>query len=598
MNPDLRLLWSSIRSHWKLVAATVLLSLGSALSEVFSIGMLIPFLQTFADGGAEPLRSGVDWVDRHVLAVDGSALSRTYRICGLILLGTWMRSLLGYSAGVYAVTSRVRIVEGLRRQIVDRLQSVSLSFFSKARGGDLLNSITTEINRTTAAVGVLFTVIIQGTLLLMYLGLMTWISWQLTLLVLTVFGLLSFGLTRLMRAVRAKGQWMTEASSAFTSRITEFIEGVRTVVAYNRQPFERRRLGRSIADLADATIATSKRSFLIQPLSQAIVGSVIVVLIVVAVQVYVIPGRLDIAFLLGFLFALFRLMPAVHNLNNQRGVWATNRAGLAKVAALIDPSDKPVTTGGSRPAPVPQDAIVFDGVDFAYEPDQPVLTGIDLRIPAGRMVALVGGSGAGKTTLADLIPRFHDPTAGRILLDGADLKEFDVSSLRERIGIISQHTYIFNDTVRANLQYGNLDASFDDLRHAAEQANALGFIEGMEAGFDTVLGDRGTRLSGGQRQRIAIARALLKDPSILIMDEATSNLDSVSEKLVQESVDRLMGGRTVIAIAHRLSTIKDADWVVVLEDGQIVEQGPYDALVARGGALSTYHRIQFQPAAP
>jgi ABC-type multidrug transport system fused ATPase/permease subunit len=227
-----------------------------------------------------------------------------------------------------------------------------------------------------------------------------------------------------------------------------------------------------------------------------------------------------------------------------------------------------------------------------------VLTGIDLRIPAGRMVALVGGSGAGKTTLADLIPRFHDPTAGRILLDGVDLQEFDVASLRERIGIISQHTYIFNDTVRANLQYGNLDASFDDLRRAAEQANALEFIEEMEAGFDTVLGDRGTRLSGGQRQRIAIARALLKDPSILIMDEATSNLDSVSEKLVQESVDRLMGGRTVIAIAHRLSTIKNADWVVVLEEGRIVEQGPYDALVARGGALSTYHQMQFQPAAP
>jgi subfamily B ATP-binding cassette protein MsbA len=244
--------------------------------------------------------------------------------------------------------------------------------------------------------------------------------------------------------------------------------------------------------------------------------------------------------------------------------------------------------------------VVFDSVDFAYESDRLVLKDINVEMKTGSTVALVGGSGAGKSTLADLIPRFYDPTRGRALLDGTDLRELDLHSLREKIGIVSQNTYIFNDTLRANIGYGNLDADFDAIQRAARQANALEFIEEMDEGFDTVLGDRGVRLSGGQRQRIAIARALLRDPEILILDEATSSLDSVSEKLVQQSLDTLMEGRTVIAIAHRLSTVENADWVIVLEKGRVVEQGPYADLLQRKGWLWKYHRMQYahEPAAP
>jgi ABC-type multidrug transport system fused ATPase/permease subunit len=212
------------------------------------------------------------------------------------------------------------------------------------------------------------------------------------------------------------------------------------------------------------------------------------------------------------------------------------------------------------------------------------------------MTAIVGASGSGKSTLIDLIPRFYDPDAGRILWDDTNLQAFTMHSLRDRIATVSQSTFIFNDTVTANIRYGKPDATLEEVREAARQANALDFIESMPQEFDTIMGDRGTRLSGGQRQRIAIARAILRDPEVLILDEATSALDTVSEKLVKESLDALMQDRTVIAVAHRLSTIENADWIVVLEDGQIVEQGTYAELLERGGQLWTYHSMQFQSA--
>jgi subfamily B ATP-binding cassette protein MsbA len=592
MSHDVQLLWISIRKRYRLVLATVLFSLAAAFAETFSIGLLIPFLQTFSGGAEDVFRTNIAWIDQHLLAVDGSKLTRTYHVCGLILVATLLRSILKYVAGVSAVLSRVRIVEDLRHRILEQLQRVSLQYFSKQRGGDLINSITTETSRTTAAVAVVFNSIQHATLLMMYLGLMLWISMPLTLIVGALFGLLALGLTTIMAGIREEGTRLTRANSWLTSRFSEFIEGARTIQAYNRQAYEEKRIGGAIRELADATVATFKRQSLVMPLAQGIVGSAIVVLIVVGVQFYVIPGAMDIAYLLGFLLALFRLMPAFHELNNQRSEWASNRGGLAQVATLLDPAGKPSITSGTKPVPAFRDRIVFEQVDFEYEPNRPILKDVNLEIKAGTTVALVGGSGAGKSTLADLIPRFHDPVNGRILMDGTDLREFDLHALRDKIGIVSQSTYVFNDTLRANIGYGNLQADDAAIRLAAEKANALGFIEEMDEGFDTMLGDRGIRVSGGQRQRIAIARAILKDPEILILDEATSSLDSVSERLVQESLDELMKGRTVIAIAHRLSTIESADWVIVLEQGRVVEEGPYDELLQRRGWLWKYHCTQ------
>ncbi len=584
MQTDVQILAPSFRKYWYFIALTVSLSLFSALFEGASIGMLIPFLETLADDSGSAFRTGIDWVDRHLLGAESSKVSRMYRICGLILLATWMRSLLGYFANLYSTIARARIMEDLRVRIVDQLQAVSLRFYAQTKGGELINSITNEISRAINAIAILFEFARLGTLIAVYVTIMMWISWQLALAVFFFFGLLSLGLKRLIAVVRDRGEEVTKASGHFVSTITELVHGIRTVFAYGREDFERERLHHAARRFADSVIETSKRAIMVQPLSQAVVSTVLIGVVIVAVQFLVLPGMLDMAFLLTFLFALFRLMPIIHQSYKKWSNWAENRAGLGNVADLLRRADKPYIES------------VFENVSFAYEEDDLVLHDINLRIERGKMTALVGASGAGKSTLVDLIPRFYDPTAGRITIDGIDLRELDLRSLREKIAIVSQSTHIFNDTARANIAYGRPDIDMKRVRWAAEQANALEFIEDMRDGFDTRLGDRGVRLSGGQRQRIAIARALLRDPEILILDEATSDLDTVSEKLVQESLEHLMAGRTVIAIAHRLSTIEDADWVVVLEDGRVVEQGPYQALLERQGQLWKYHSLQFQMA--
>lgn len=592
---DLKILLPSFRKYWHLAALTVGLSLASAVFEGASIGMLIPFLQTFSENDGA-FRTGIEWVDQHVLQVDAPKMTRMYFICGLILVATWMRSLLGYGSSLFGIVTRARTMEDVRMRVVDQLQAVALSFYSTRKTGDLINSIMAEISRSIGSLAVLITVVQRGTLLLIYAALMLWISWELSLVSFTLFIVLYFALSGLMVRIRESGTRVTEASSQFTSAISEFISGIRTTIAYNKQPYERDRLHEAAEELADSYIESTKRAQLVQPLSQAVVSTILIGIILLAIQYLVLPGHLDMAYLLTFLFALFRMMPIVHQLNSQRGNWAKNRAGLSNVAQLLRTDDKPYLEDGDRVAPPLQDNITFEDVDFAYEPEQLVLKDINLRIEQGKMTAIVGASGAGKSTLVDLIPRLYDPTHGRITMDGTDLRAFTVRSLREQIAVVSQSTYIFNASVSKNIAYGNLDATMDQIVAAARQANALQFIEEMDDGFDTTLGDRGVRLSGGQRQRIAIARAILKDPEILILDEATSDLDSVSERLVQESLETLMAGRTVIAIAHRLSTIENADWVVVLENGRIMEEGTYQELLDREAYLWKYHSIQFQRA--
>jgi subfamily B ATP-binding cassette protein MsbA len=591
-----RLLLRSFFKFSPLIALTILLSLLAAGAEVFSIGMLIPFLKNLSAEAGEGFRTGVAWVDRHVLAAGGTKLERMYRIFGLILAATWMRSGFGYLSNLLGVKVRARVTEDLRMRIVDQLQAVALRFYSTTRTGEIINSAKGEMGRMAGLIGVMKTVVERGLLLVAYVAFMAVISWKLTLVVLVLLGVMAGGLTRLIRSVRRQGGRLTRANGRLTSALTEFVGGIRTVVAFNRQEDERQRLHDAVREKAEAVIETTRRNQAVQPLSQAFVSTIMIIVVALAVQFFVFAGTLDMALLLAFLFALFRAMPVIHQLNSQRGNWAKNQAALENIAALLRRDDKPYLEDGPDEAPALREAITFEDVHFAYEPGEPVLEGVSVRIPRGQTTALVGATGAGKSTLADLIPRFYDPTAGRVCYDGVDVRTFTAQSLRARMAVVSQSTYVFNDTVHANIAYGDPDASFEQIVEVADQANALGFIEDMNDGFDTVLGERGVKLSGGQRQRVAIARALLRDPEILILDEATSALDSVTEKQVQDSLARLMRGRTVVAIAHRLSTIEDADQVVVLEEGRIVEQGGYRKLLERRGQLWEYHATQYQMA--
>jgi subfamily B ATP-binding cassette protein MsbA len=419
------------------------------------------------------------------------------------------------------------------------------------------------------------------------------ISWQLTLISALLFTLLGVGLSNLNARVRESSFGVTNANSNFTSTAVEFINGIRTVHSYGTQEFERQRYYKASDKVVSTTTKIVFTWTLVKPIAEGVATTVLVGMIILAFTSLVSNGTLQVASLLTFFFVLFRFIPFVQDINGTRAFLSTLHGSANNINNLLRTDDKNYFQNGHIKFQGLKNSINLVCVDFGYDDENIVLHNITLTIEKGKMTALVGASGAGKTTLADLIPRFYNPTEGNIYIDETDIRLFEINSLRSKIAVVSQDTFIFNTSVWQNIAYGTPEATNDEIQEAAKLANALEFILEMPQGFNTQLGDRGVRLSGGQRQRIAIARALLRNPEILILDEATSALDSVSERLIQDSLEKLSVGKTVIAIAHRLSTISKADKVVVLEAGRIVEQGKYEELLARHGKLWEYHQMQY-----
>ena len=528
------------------------------------------------------------------MGVNASVNERLYRVSALILLVTLLRTGFTYLGQVYSDICNNSLADRLRKQMFEQLQGLSLSYFAKTRSGELINSITGEIYQISQAFGVTSFFITRGSTLLAYVVSMLLLSWQLTIISVMLFGLLSAGITTLLGRVREASFESSRAAGNYTSVALEFVNGIRTVQAFATQDFERKRFYDASYKLKKAAIKSISASASVEPLAEGGATAILVGILILAFATLIPQGQLQPAVLLTFLFVLFRLMPIVRQVNGARAHISSFQGPLNSIKELLRTDNKPYLLSGEIGFKGLKRAIEFVSVDFGYDADNLVLHNVTLTIKKGETTALVGGSGAGKTTLADLIPRFYDPVQGRILIDGIDLPEFEIKSLRKKMAVVSQDTFIFNSSVRNNIAYGTENADEAAIWEAARLANAMEFIQEMPDGLDTELGERGVRLSGGQRQRIAIARALLRNPEILILDEATSALDSVSERLIQESLEKLSQGRTVIAIAHRLSTIVRADKVVVLEQGRIVEQGKYQELLDLRGKLWKYHQMQHE----
>ena len=589
---DNYLLLREFKHFRKIAILALVFTFLAATFEGVGIGFLLSFLQSLTTPNAKPVQTGIGWLDIWVLGVNTSATSRLYRISALILLTTWTRGVFNYFASIYTELSQYNLVDRLRKQIFEQLQAVSISFFSKTRSGELINTITTEIERIKQAFGGFAFLLTSSLTVVVYFLSMFLLSWQLTVIAVLLFTLLAVGLSTLNARIREASFGVTRASGEFTSTAMEFISGIRTVQAFATQDFERKRFYRASSNIVSAFSKAIRAWALVKPLADGLATTVLISMIIVAFAVFVANGTLQVASLLTFFFVLFRLIPNLQNVNNVLAQLSTLYGSADNIKELLRTDNKQYFQNGEIKFLGLKRAIDFVSVDFGYDASNLVLHDITLTIEQGKMTALVGGSGAGKTTLADLIPRFYDPTQGKVLIDGVDLREFEINSLRRNMAVVSQDTFIFNTTVQNNIAYGTEGTTEEAILEAARLANALEFIQEMPEGFDTQLGDRGVRLSGGQRQRIAIARALLRNPDILILDEATSALDSVSERLIQESLEKLAIGRTVIAIAHRLSTIASADKVVVLEQGQIVEQGKYQELLEQRGKLWKYHQMQ------
>lgn len=572
----------------------IICTLACSFFDGVTVSLIASFLQGLTNPNEPPIQTGIGWFDVGILATKATASVRVYRLAAVILLAILLRVLLHYWGQLYTGLAQCHLSDRIRKLIFEQLQSLSLSYYSQIRSGALVNSITHEVNQLKQAFNLIANMIAQGSTLLAYVLSLFWLSWQLSIVAVLMFGLLSVGLTNLIARVREASFALPQANGQLTSVAVEFINGIRTVQASATQDFERQKFYRATTEVMAAETQVKTASALVQPLAEGISSTALIVIVVGAFGLLMETGQLRAASLLTFMFVLFRLVPLISRINQSRENLSRFQGSIGNIKELLRRDNKPYLTNGTIPFSQLEHGIEFVATDFGYHPNELVLKNINLAIAKGETTALVGASGTGKTTLVDLITRFYDPVRGQILIDGIDLRKIEIDSLRRQMGIVSQDTFIFNASVRDNIGYGLKNIDEEAVVEVARQANAWEFIQELPQGMNTILGDRGVRLSGGQRQRIAIARAILREPAILILDEATSALDSVTERAIQRSLECLTEGRTVIAIAHRLSTIRQADKIVVLKGGRIVEQGDYEELLAKRGELWKYHQMQYE----
>ncbi len=487
-----------------------------------------------------------------------------------------------------------RVIRDIRLQIYTHLQSLSLRYFADNRTGELVSRLTSDVTLLQRAITDDILQLIRQVLTLVgAAALLFYLNWQLTLLILIMMPLVGLSISRLGRKIRSNSKEAQDELAEVANVIEETISGVRMVKSFAREGYERQRFTDRINAVFDAALRRDKIRAQLSP----IIGLIAFTSLTLAFWVgsrQVIGGVLSIGELVAYLFYTLLISTPVASLSGLYSQFQAAIGATEKLFELLDTQADIADAPHALALPPITGNVAFQAVDFDYVSHASILKGVNFTANAGQVIALVGPSGAGKSTLVNLIPRFYDVGSGAIVIDGHDIRDVKVASLRDQIGIVPQETTLFSDTVRANIRYGKLDATDAEIEAAAQAANAHTFItQELPDGYDTLVGERGVKLSGGQRQRVSIARALLKDPRILILDEATSSLDSESEQLVQDALDRLMAGRTSFVIAHRLSTIVNADAILVLEGGALSEQGTHTELLAANGLYAKLHAMQF-----
>ena len=566
-----------MRPYARVFGLSILCMVAAAATEPLFPALMKPLLDGGFGAGAEPLL--------------------TPAIFALALVGIFVvRGMLTFASSYLLAWVANRVVLDLRAEMFARLVRLPARFFDDNSSGMVLSKVAYDVtNVTGAATGVLTVMVKDSIVVVGLLGWLLWLDWKLTLIALLVGPPIVLFVRLLSTRLRRMSRESQQATGELVHVLEETIECHKVVKVFGGQDYEARRFAHANQKLRGFNMRYTVPASLTTPVTHTLAATALAIIVYLAMGEAA-TSKVSVGAFASFITAMLMLLAPLKRLTE---VNAPLQRGLAAAESVFGLIDMPVEEDkGTVQLPRARGDIAFDNVRFTYSSrSQPALDGVSLRVSPGQTVALVGGSGGGKTTLANLLPRFYAPDEGRILLDGHDLQSLTLESLRASLALVSQDVVLFNDSIRANIAYGRMGGATDaEVNAAAEAAHAMEFIRETPQGMQTLIGENGMRLSGGQRQRLAIARALLKNAPVLILDEATSALDSESERLVQAALETLMQGRTTIVIAHRLSTIERADRIVVLERGRVVESGTHAELLARGGAYSRLYRIQFEDA--
>ncbi len=520
-------------------------------------------------------------------------MNMLYLIPALIIGLYFIKGIFYYGQAYLMSYVGMRVVADLREKLYHHLQYLSLSFFTKTPTGILISRLTSDVRVIQGAVSNAITSILKDSVTIVALtAVVFYRDWKLASIAFIILPLAAIPIVKFGQKLRKFGIKSQIRMGFITSLLQETISGNRVVKAFTMEDYEDRRFAAQNDEFFKTIMKRQKIRALSSPVAE-ILGGLGVAGILLVGGYNVIKGHSTPGTFGSFMAALVLLYQPIKSLSMVNDIVQAGLAGASRVFELMDTPPEIKDADDAVPLTGIWDFIKFEHVTFKYD-NQVVLKDINLEVKVGEVVALVGMSGAGKTTLVNLIPRFYDIEEGHITIDGRDIRTFTVKSLREHIGIVTQQTFLFNDTVKNNISYGDKTKSHEDIIEAAKAANAHGFIETLPSGYDTVVGERGTKLSGGEQQRISIARALLKNAPILILDEATSSLDSESELQVQIALERLMTNRTVFLIAHRLSTIRNAHRIMVIDRGRVVEEGTHDELLAHNRIYKRLYDIQFK----
>jgi subfamily B ATP-binding cassette protein MsbA len=571
----------------------------SIIFSIVSIGMLIPFLELIFNTGSSTLgaltqQSGNPVVSfvRNILvnSVEHSGkLNTLLLICVFIVVSIFLKNLFLYLSSYVLNPLKNRIVNQLRIELYNKVLQLPIGYFTEKRKGDIISRITNDVTEVeNSVVGVLEGWIRDPLTIILNIAFLFYMSPQLTIFLIILIPIMAFVIGRISRSLKKQSNKAAVKYGEAVSILDETLSGLRVIKAFNAEGLLRSRFLKVNDDLLHAKNHIGYRRDLASPMSE-LLGVIMFAIILWYGGSGILSGRLPLeaSVLLGYLGLFYNIITPAKSLSTSFSNMQKGSAAIVRIDEVLKATNTVDDNPNGKQLRHFEDCIEFKNVSFRYE-DVTILKDINLKIEKGRTIALVGASGAGKSTLADLVPRFHDVSDGEILVDGINIKDYSLNSLREQISIVTQEPILFNDTIANNIALGEPNATAVSIENAARVANAYGFITQKDEKFDTNIGDRGTKLSGGERQRLTIARAILKNPPILILDEATSSLDTESEKLVQDAINNMMQNRTSVVIAHRLSTIRHADEIIVLQKGEIAERGTHESLMIAEGI---YYRL-------